>query len=115
MIATAVVAAIPGSVLAEIIVDPPLAITRQVTVQLIRTALDNGSSPATVFGNATQCAFIEAGIDKIWAQAGIDIKFNPNVTQYNNTFAYQGNNGSGTRNSNDLNTIFTNAGRRGRT
>ena len=86
-----------GPLSATLIVDPPQQITKQVTVQLIRTALDNGSSPATVFGNATQRADIEAGIDSIWAQAGIDINVLPTITAYNDTFAYQGNNGAGTR------------------
>src|SRR5262245_52809430 len=65
---------VPGTLSATLIVDPPQQITKQVTVQLVQTALDNGTSPATVFGNATQRADIEAGIDAIWAQAGIDIK-----------------------------------------
>ena len=94
---------------AALIVDPPPAITRRVTVQLIQTALDNGTSPATVFGDATQRADIEAGIDTIWAQAGIDIDFLSTINRYNNTFAYQGNAGSGTRPQGDLNTILTNA------
>jgi len=98
---------------ATLIVNPPQTINKQVTVQLIRTALDNGTSPATVFGNSAQRADIEAGIDAIWAQAGIDVNFLPTVTNYNNTFAYQGVNGSGTRDSNDLNTVFTNAGAAG--
>ena len=79
------------------------------TVQLIQTALNDGSSPATVFGNATQRADIEGSIDTIWAQAGIDIAFLPTINRYNNTFAYQGNAGSGTRPSGDLGTIFSNA------
>jgi hypothetical protein len=94
---------------ATLIVDPPQAITKQITVQLIRTALTGGTSPATVFGSASQRADIEAGIDSIWAQAGIDINILPTITNYNNTFAYQGNAGSGTRPSGDLNTMFTNA------
>lgn len=94
---------------AAIDVNPAQPITRRVTVQLIQTALTDGSSPATVFGNATQRATIEGSIDTIWAQAGIDIAFLPTVTRYNNTFAYQGNAGSGTRPSGDLNTIFSNA------
>lgn len=94
---------------AALIVDPPQPITRRVTVQLIQTALDTGTSPATVFGDATQRADIEAGIDAIWAQAGIDINFLPSVNRYNNTFAYQGNAGSGTRPQGDLNTILSNA------
>ena len=59
-----------GTAAAAIIVDPPQPLTRRVTVQLIQTALDNGSSPATAFGNSTQRADIEASIDSIWAQAG---------------------------------------------
>ncbi len=98
-----------GSLSATLIVDAPQQITRQVKVQLIQTALNNGTLPATVFGNATQRADIEAGIDSIWAQAGIDINVLPTITHYNNTFAYQGNAGSGTRPSGDLNTIFANA------
>ncbi len=95
--------------LAALIVDPPQPLTRQVTVQLIQTALDNGTLPATVFGDANQTADIEAGIDTIWAQAGINIKFLPTITRYNNTFAYQGTAGSGTRPQGDLNTIVANA------
>lgn len=94
---------------AEIIVNDPLPITRRVTVQLIQTALDSGASPASVFGNDTQRADIEAGIDEIWAQAGIDILFLPALVRYNDTFAYQGNSGSGTRPTSDLNTIRNNA------
>lgn len=95
--------------LADIDVNPAQPITRRVTVQLIQTALNDGSSPATVFGNTAQRADIESSIDTIWAQAGIDIDFLPNITRYNNTFAYQGNAGTGTRPSGDLNTIFSNA------
>jgi hypothetical protein len=99
---------------AAIIVDPPQEITKQVTVQLVRTALDNGTSPATVFGNATQRAAIETRIDSIWAQAGIDINILSTVNNYNNSFAYQGNPPiGGTRPSGDLNTMLTNAGTAG--
>jgi hypothetical protein len=94
---------------AAIDVNPAQPITRRVTAQLVQTALNDGSSPATVFGNATQRAGIESRIDTIWAQAGIDVSFLSTVTPYNNTFAYQGNAGSGTRPSGDLNTIFSNA------
>jgi hypothetical protein len=94
---------------AEIIVNAPQPITRRVMVQLIQTALDNGSSPATVFGNATQRADIESNIDDIWAQAGIDIEFLPTISRYNDTFAYQGNAGTDARPSSDLGTIFNNA------
>lgn len=104
-----IVAAFANDALATLTVNSALPITQRVTVQLIQTALDDTTSPATVFGNATQQAAIEAGIDTIWAQAGIDISFLPGITRYNNTFAYQGNAGGGTRPSGDLNTIFSNA------
>jgi hypothetical protein len=94
---------------AEIVVNAPQPITRRVKVQLIQTALDTGASPATVFGNATQRADIEAAIDEIWAQAGIDVAFLPAIHRYNDTFAYQGNDGTATRDSDDFNAIFNNA------
>jgi hypothetical protein len=98
----------PAVLWAELIVNPPRPITHRVSVQIIQTALDNGTLPATVFGTASQATGIEAGIDTIWAQAGIDIDFLPDVIRYNNTFAYQGNGGS--RPSSDLGTILANAG-----
>lgn len=98
---------------AALMVNQPQAISQQVTVQLIQTALDNGTSPATVFGNATQRADIEAGIDTIWAQAGIDINILPTINHYNNRFAYEGNAGSGTRPQADLTTVFTSAANAG--
>jgi hypothetical protein len=94
---------------AALIVNPAQPITKHVEVQLIQTALDNGTSPATVFGNAAPQATIEAGIDTIWAQAGMDVIFLPTITRYNNTFAYQGTAGTGTRPQSDLNTIVANA------
>lgn len=97
----------PCAALATIIVDPPKPITHRVTVQIIQTALDNGTSPATVFGDTAQRANIEAGIDSIWAQAGIDIAFLPNIIRYNSTFAYQGSQAS--RPSADLDRIISNA------
>ena len=109
LFAALVVGLIPAAVHSELIVNPPRPITHRVTVQLIQTALDNGSSPATVFGNATQRADVEAGIDTIWAQAGIDVALLPDLVRYNDTFAYQGNAGSDTRPQGDLNTIRNNA------
>jgi hypothetical protein len=108
-------AAAPGSLRAALIVNGPQQITRQVTVQLIQTALDNGSSPATVFGSASQRADIEAGLDTIWAQAGIDIKVLPTITQYNNTFAYQGSpTDEPPRSTGDFETVFDNAASAGK-
>lgn len=98
---------------AALILNSPQPITRRVTVQLIQTALDNGPSPATVFGNAAQRASIESSIDTIWTQAGIDIEILPSIVRYNNTFAYQGDAGTGTRPLADLDTIFANAASEG--
>lgn len=109
LIALATAAVLARATTAALIVDSPQAITKQVTVQLIQSAMNGGSPQATAFGNATQRAKIESGIDRIWAQAGIDIKVLPTVTPYNNTFAYQGNAGSSQRPSGDLNTIINNA------
>lgn len=95
----------PSALLGALIVNPQREITHRVTVQMIQTALSDGSSPATVFGNATQRASIEAAVDTVWAQAGIDVFFLPTINRWNNTFAYQGN--GGPRNSNELGTIVS--------
>src|SRR5687768_16008125 len=80
--------------LAALTIDPARPITHRVTVQIIETALSDGTSPATVFGNTSQRSSIEAAIDSVWAQAGIDIAFLPTITRYNDTLAYQGNGAS---------------------
>ena len=56
----------PAVSFAALTVDPARPITHRVNVQIIETALSDGSSPATVFGNATQRASIEAAIDSVW-------------------------------------------------
>jgi hypothetical protein len=99
----------PAAAHSEIIVSAARPVTRRVTVQLIQTALDDGTSPATVFGDTSQRTAIEAGIDTIWAQAGIDVAFLPDVVRYNDTFAYQGNPTTGNRPTGDLTTIRNNA------
>jgi hypothetical protein len=91
-----------------IIVNPAQPITHRVKVQVIQTALDNGSSPAAVFGDPTREAAINDAIDMIWAQAGIDISFLPPV-RYNNTFAYQGAVPGGVRPITDLSVMMANA------
>ena len=62
----------PVAGFAALIVDPAQPITNRVTVQIIETALRDGTSPATIFGSASRRAAIEAGIGAIWAQASID-------------------------------------------
>jgi Metallo-peptidase family M12B Reprolysin-like len=97
----------PGAGFPALIVDSARPTTHRVTVQIIETAMSNGSSPATIFGNTSQRASIESGIDKVWAQAGIDVDLLPSVLRYNNTFAYQGN--SSPRPTTDLSSILSGA------
>jgi hypothetical protein len=94
---------------AALIVNPAQPITHRVSVQVIQTALDDGSSPAAVFGDATREAAIKDVIDTIWSQAGIDINFLPNSIRYNNTFAYQGAVPGGVRPITDLSVMMANA------
>jgi hypothetical protein len=94
---------------AAVIVNPAQPITRQVRVQMIQTALDNGSSPAPLFGDATRDAAIKSAVDTIWSQAGVDVQFLPGVVRYNNTFANQGLLGVGVRPLGDLEQIVAGA------
>jgi len=112
-IALATIICLPLHGWATLIVDDPLPITHRVTVQMIQTAKTDGSTPATLFGNTTQEANVKSRIDQIWAQAGIDIDFLPTVNVWNNTFAYQGNAGAGTRPSSDLDSIISLGGNAG--
>jgi Dual-action HEIGH metallo-peptidase len=92
---------------AVITVNAPLPITHRVTVQMIQTAKDDGSMPATLFGNPAEENNIKSLVDQIWSQAGIDIDFLPTVTLWDNTFAYQGNSGSNPRPASDLGSIIS--------
>jgi hypothetical protein len=98
-----------GASSAALVVNPAQPVTRQVRVQVIQTALDNGSSPAPLFGDATREAAIQSAVDTIWAQAGVDVEFLPNVVRYNNTFANQGLLGVGVRPLGDLGAIVSGA------
>jgi hypothetical protein len=98
---------------AAVIVNPAQPITRQVRVQMIQTALDNGSSPAPLFGDPTRDLAIKSAVDTIWSQAGIDVQFLPGVVRYNNTFANQGLLGIGVRPLGDLEQIVAGAQARG--
>jgi hypothetical protein len=92
---------------ATIVVNPARPIAKQLDIQIIQTARDNGTAPATIFGTATQRADIESDIDLIWSQAGIDVNFLPTITNYSNTFAFQGS--ILPRPSSDLGFIISNA------
>lgn len=105
-LSAALLIAIQGAV-AGLILNPPRPITHRVSVQMIETARTDGSAPATLFGTPDQRADIEAMVDAIWAQAGIDIDFLPAIHRYNDTFAYQGS--GGTRPTTDLNAMIAGA------
>jgi hypothetical protein len=109
LLALALVLRIELAADAALIVGPAQPITHRVTVQVIQTALDNGSSPAAVFGDASREAAIKDVIDSVWAQAGIDINFLPGTIRYNNTFAYQGAVPGGVRPISDLGVMMANA------
>ena len=85
-ILAASVALVAGTSQAALITNMAQPITHTVTVQPIIVSNDDGSNTAEFFGSASQQAEIEAFIDQIWAQAGIDVTFLAANT-YNNTFA----------------------------
>ena len=71
---------------AQLIVNPPIPVTHQVTVQPIIVSNSDGSNTAEFFGTPSQQASIEAHVDAIWSQAGIRVRFlNPNM--WNDDFA----------------------------
>ena len=99
-----------GQATAALILNAAMPITERVTVNLIDVANNDGTMPASVFGNAAQQAAILNNIDLIWAQAGIDIEFKFRAGTYNNTFANFGTTGSNSpRPGNDLFTTISNA------
>jgi len=75
---------------AALIIDPPQTITHEVTVHVIHVRDDAGSNPAPLLGSALQQAAIEAFVDQIWAQVGIDIVFEASVSTWDDTFGLQG-------------------------
>lgn len=94
---------------AELIVGPARPINFRVNVNRIQTISSDGEA-ATVFGNASQEADIIAGINRIWAQAGIEISFGP-VRQFVSDFAFDDNGQSnGGRPGSDLGQMLTGSG-----
>lgn len=95
---------------ATIIANPAQPIDRQLVVQLIQARNNSGTIAATVFGSAAQRVSIEASLDQIWAQAGIDISILAPVTTYNSSFALNNNgNTAGERPVDDFDLIFSQA------
>lgn len=95
---------------AALVVNPAQTITERVTVSIVQVAADNGSDAAPLFGSAQGQAAIFAGIDTIWAQAGIDIDFKFRLGVWNSSFALLGTPGSNNpRPNSDLSTVFNNA------
>lgn len=61
-------------------------IVERVTVQPVVVSNNNGSDTSPAFGNAQQEAEIKRRVNRIYAQAGIEIKWLP-TKQWNSTFA----------------------------
>ncbi len=91
---------------ADLVTNPPMAITMQVTVNPVILSNTGGSNQAEFFGNSFQQPDIEGYINEIWAQAGIQISFQA-PEYWNNTFANVGS--SSPRPTSDLGTIVANA------
>ncbi len=88
VVTVALFGSIPAA-FATIITNEPMPLTQRVTVQPIIVSDDDGTHRAEFFGGASQQADIEATIDQIWGQAGIDVDFlNPN--SLNSTFVNEG-------------------------
>ncbi len=102
-----------ASAQAALLVNPALPVSHIITVQPIIVSDNSGGNTAEFFGTGTQQNEIEGFIDKIWAQAGIDVNF-LSATSWNSTFANWGvggppdNNGA-SRPRQDLSTIFNDA------
>ena len=99
---------------AVLIVNPPIAIDHVVQVQpiIVQQAPAQGGATATYFGTAGQAAIIEAHVDTIWSQVGVDIEFLPSTT-YVDSFAFNGfptDYSTAPRPLGDLNAINTAAG-----
>lgn len=109
---TASILATCGISQSALIVNAPMPITHVVQVQPIvaQQTPGSGGASATFFGTAAQQAIIEAHIDTIWSQVGVDIQW-LTATTYINDFAYEGTSGSNNpRPTSDLSTINTSAG-----
>lgn len=107
VVATAVLWAGGASAL---IINPPQAITHEVTIHVVQVFDDAGNNPAPLLGTALQQAAIEGFLDQIWAQAGIDITLEASVTSWDDSFALEGIPGSNDpRPAGDFNTLMADA------
>lgn len=91
-------------VLAVLVADVRAANTNIVKVQLIQTALDDGSNAAPAF-DPVKHPNVAASVRRILAQAGIAVEFAPSLLRWSDTAAYRGDPGtyeSGRRPSFDL-------------
>lgn len=82
-----------------------LNVKQQITVRPIVVSNSNGSNTAEFLGDAEEAADIQARIDRIFRQDGIDVVWE-STRETNNTFINVGN-GGGTRSTDDLNSIIT--------
>ncbi len=65
-------------------------VTKRVSVRIVQTQ-SAGGDLATVFGTSAERAAVEARIDEVLNQAGIDVQFEPEIKVWQNQFAYIGN------------------------
>lgn len=107
VLVTVIIAAIHRTSGGAIIVNAPRDITHQVIVQMIQTAEDGGTNPATAFDNELRFANIESRIDDIWAQAGVDVRILPALSVWQDSFALHGT--SSPRDVSDFAEIFARA------
>jgi hypothetical protein len=99
-----------GPLCAQLVVNSPQPITESLTVQVIGAAATDGTSPAPLFGNASEQQAIESDVNQIWAQAGIEVQFEFYPSTWDNSFALMGTAGNNSpRPASDLSTIVTDA------
>ncbi len=84
-----------------LLVNAPQQVRQAVQVNVIRVADDAGIQTAPGFGTVTQQDEILAGVDTVFAQAGIDVQFKFRPGRWNNSFAL-GDPIAGTRPGTDL-------------
>ena len=75
----------PANLLADLIVNTARPITHRVSVQIIQTALDDGTLPATVFGSSSQSSDIMSMIDTIWAKRPASISISCQISSATTT------------------------------
>ncbi len=106
LLTAVVVACMGSSALGQLVVNPPIAITRRILVNPIISETTAGVK-AVYFGTPAQASNIKAMIKTILAQSGCDVHFLPERRHVDN-FTYDGGvTGTTARPTGDLNTIIS--------